>query len=243
MTSADSQTWLVVAAAGIAFFHTLLGPDHYLPFVGMGRALRWSRARLAGITLLCGLGHVLSSLVLGLIGITLGLSLARLQAWENARGAWASYGLVGFGLAYFAWGMTRAGRRHEHHHPHVHADGTVHAHTHSHELEHLHPHFGENAATKVWSGTVWMLFSIFLLGPCEPLIPLFIVPAAAHNWHATTMVALLFTAVTLATMLAVVMVCSYGLERVRLPALEPYSHAVAGATIAMCGIAISLFGL
>lgn len=239
----DSQTWLLLAAAGVAFFHTLLGPDHYLPFVSMGRALRWSRARLAAITLLCGLGHVLSSMALGLVGVALGLSLARLQAWEAARGAWAAWALIAFGITYFAWGMTRVRRHHPHQHLHFHDDGTVHSHSHVHEHEHLHPHTSENPKAGWKAATPWMLFTIFLLGPCEPLIPLFIYPAAAHNWSATVLVALVFTAVTLATMLAVVMACAYGLERVRIPSLEPYSHALAGATIALCGVAISVFGL
>ncbi len=29
---------LGIAAASIGFFHTLLGPDHYLPFIVMARA-------------------------------------------------------------------------------------------------------------------------------------------------------------------------------------------------------------
>lgn len=241
--SSDSQTWLVAAAAGIAFLHTLLGPDHYLPFVSMGRALRWSRAHLAAITLLCGLGHVLSSMVLGLVGIALGLSLARLQAWETARGAWAAWALIAFGLAYFAWGMTRARRRRPHQHLHWHGDGTVHAHPHTHESEHLHPHLSDTKKTGWQSATPWMLFTIFLLGPCEPLIPLFMVPAAGHDWKGTALVAMVFTAVTLATMLAIVMACDYGLARIRVPSLEPYSHALTGATIAICGAAITLLGL
>ena len=31
---------LLTSAAGIAFVHTLLGPDHYLPFVSMAVARR-----------------------------------------------------------------------------------------------------------------------------------------------------------------------------------------------------------
>lgn len=241
--SSNSQTWLVATAAGIAFLHTLLGPDHYLPFISMGRALRWSRARLAAVTVLCGLGHVLSSMVLGLLGIALGLSLARLQAWETARGAWAAYALIAFGLVYFAWGMTRARRRQPHHHLHWHSDGTVHTHAHVHESAHLHPHLPEGRGVSWQLATPWMLFTIFLLGPCEPLIPLFMYPAASHDWRATALVAVVFTVVTVATMLAVVLGCAYGLGRLRLPALEPYSHALAGATLVLCGAAITLFHL
>ena len=62
-------TVLMFVAASIGFFHTLFGPDHYLPFIVMARANRWSTIKTIWITLLCGVGHVVSSVVLGIIGI------------------------------------------------------------------------------------------------------------------------------------------------------------------------------
>ena len=44
-------------------------------------------------------------------------------------------------------------------------------------------------------------------------------------------------------MMAAVLLCDSGLRRFRLAALEPYGHALAGATIASCGVAIKLLGL
>ena len=66
---------LAVSAAAIAFAHTVLGPDHYLPFVAMARARGWSMSRTLRITLLCGAGHLAGSVVLGLAGIALFLGL------------------------------------------------------------------------------------------------------------------------------------------------------------------------
>jgi len=34
-------TVLAITAASLGFFHTLFGPDHYLPFIRMARARRW----------------------------------------------------------------------------------------------------------------------------------------------------------------------------------------------------------
>jgi hypothetical protein len=67
-------TTLAVAAATIGLPHALLGPDHYLPFIAMSRARRWSLLKTSLGTLLCGLGHVGSSVALGLVGIALGLA-------------------------------------------------------------------------------------------------------------------------------------------------------------------------
>ena len=49
---------LVISAASIGFLHTLLGPDHYLPFIVMGRARRWSLWKTGWITVACGIGHI-----------------------------------------------------------------------------------------------------------------------------------------------------------------------------------------
>ena len=41
---------LLSTAAFLGFFHTLLGPDHYLPFIVMGKARQWSMAKTTWIT-------------------------------------------------------------------------------------------------------------------------------------------------------------------------------------------------
>ena len=67
---------LLATAVTIGFLHTLIGVDHTLPFVVLARAQKWSLQRLLVITNLCGLGHVLSSLLLGWVGISLGQPLS-----------------------------------------------------------------------------------------------------------------------------------------------------------------------
>jgi nickel/cobalt exporter len=60
---------LSITAASIGFFHTLLGPDHYIPFVMIAWARKWSGLKTMIVTFLCGVGHIASSVVLGLIGV------------------------------------------------------------------------------------------------------------------------------------------------------------------------------
>src|SRR3989338_3366090 len=79
---------LAATPAGIGFLHALLGPDHYLPFVLMGRAGRWSRAKTLTITFFCGVGHVGSSLLLAAGGVALGVAVGRLQVLEGLPGRW-----------------------------------------------------------------------------------------------------------------------------------------------------------
>jgi sulfite exporter TauE/SafE len=231
---------LVLTAASIGCVHTLLGPDHYVPFVAMSAARRWTTRRTLWITSLCGLGHVLGSVAIGGIGIAIGVSLHRLEWVEGLRGDFAAWLLTGFGLAYLAWGLKKAWRSRPHSHAHRHSDGTLHHHEHGHEDGHLHPHLDEQGARSL---TPWALFVIFVLGPCEPLIPVLMYPAAQHSTWGTIAVVLAFGAATIATMLGVVFLALRGLERVALESAGRYSHALAGAALSLCGLAIVFLGV
>jgi ABC-type nickel/cobalt efflux system permease component RcnA len=232
-------TLLAISAAAMAFAHTILGPDHYLPFVAMAKARGWSTGKALRITLLCGAGHLAGSVVLGVAGIALGLSLSSLTWLEGIRGNLAAWMLMGVGLAYMAWGLRRAHRNRPHTHWHHH-DGVSHLHEHTHHEAHAHLH--EEAAGSR-SLTPWLIFVIFVLGPCEPLIPLLMYPAARESIAGVLVVTSVFGVVTVLTMAIAVMVALLGLKRVKISRLEPYGHAVAGSTILACGLGIALLGL
>lgn len=230
---------LVVAAASIGFFHTLLGPDHYLPFIAMSRSGQWSMRKTTWVTVLCGIGHVLSSVVLGVIGVTFGLAVSKLEAFESFRGDIAAWALLAFGLVYFAWGIKRAFRKKPHKHFHTHESGTDHLHTHDHNEGHMHVHVRGSAR----SITPWALFIVFVLGPCEPLIPMLMYPAAKSNFLGLWLVTGVFGSVTIMTMLGIVLVSTYGVNILPTRSLERYTHAIAGAIICFCGISVLFLGL
>jgi nickel/cobalt transporter (NicO) family protein len=232
--------WVLAGtAASIGFVHTLIGPDHYLPFIVMARARRWPLSKTLFISFLCGLGHVLSSVVLGFLGIGFGIALTKLKGFESFRGSLAGWLLIGFGLAYFVWGMRRALKSRPHAHRHHHEVGEDHDHSHSHLAGHCHVH-AEGAKANI---TPWILFTIFIFGPCEPLIPLVMFPAARHSIPGVILVTAAFGLVTIATMLVIISLSSWGMSFVRLGRLERYSHALAGAMIFVSGVAVQFLGL
>lgn len=254
--------WLLAGtAATIGLVHTVIGPDHYLPFIVISRARKWSLSRTLFISFLCGLGHVLSSVMLGFLGIALGLAVGHLERVESTRGSIASWLLIGFGLAYTIWGLRKAYRSRPHEHVHFHPDGKAHVHVHAHEDEHLHPHIPGDGDTDVSrdqvqrldetrlrgakkeSLTPWVLFLIFVFGPCEPLIPLVMYPAAQHSTSGVILVTAAFGITTILTMLVIISLSAWGLRFVRLGALERYSHALAGAIILLSGLAVQFLGL
>ena len=91
--------------------------------------------------------------------------------------------------------------------------------------------------------TPWVLFTIFVFGPCEPLIPILMYPAAKNSLFGLLVVTSVFAATTIGTMLAAVLLARGGVGFFRSPSLQRYSHAIAGATILLCGLAIELLGM
>jgi nickel/cobalt exporter len=234
----DSIALLSVTAISIGFIHTLLGPDHYLPFIVLSQAKKWSLNKTMLITFFCGLGHVLSSVVLGLIGIAVGISVTRLVSVESFRGNIAAWLFIAFGLVYMVISIRNLVKKRKHSHPHFHIDGEKHVHEHDHHDEHTHIHQEEMVKT-----TPWILFLIFVFGPCEPLIPLLMYPAAENNIPGAILVSILFSVVTIATMMSIVIAFKLGLNKINLKPVEKYSHLIAGAMIFFSGLAIQFLGL
>jgi hypothetical protein len=205
---------LLASTFSIAFLHSL-APDHWMPFAVIGKTNRWTKARLALITLISGMGHVGSSILLGGIGILLGFSLSNLKAVEGHRGEIGLWLLIGFGIAYAIWGLKKA---RDYKHEHIDAD-----------------------RLKARTVTLWTLFALFVLGPCEPLIPLMFL-ATDHGWAGIFMTSLVFSAVTIFMMLAQSLLAFYGIQLIRHDIAERYSHAFAGLVIALTGVFIMVIG-
>jgi hypothetical protein len=106
---------LLITAITIACLHTASGPDHYLPFIALSKARNWSFVKTLGWTIICGCGHVWSSVLLGLEVLQLGWSLSKISWLENIRGGIAGWALLGFGLLIREYGdLIRAGQNRAH---------------------------------------------------------------------------------------------------------------------------------
>ena len=102
----------------------------------------------------------------------------------------------------------------------------------------MHPHGLSRRAL-----TAWGLFIVFVFGPCEPLIPLLMVPALKHQWTGVALVAVIFGLTTVLTMIGLVTAGFYGLRPSFTSLLERHVHLVAGLLIAASGVAIKLLGI
>jgi len=218
---------LICSAFPIGFIHTLTGPDHYLPFIALAKARGWSMRKTGIITTICGIGHVMSAVILGLVGVALGYTLTKISFIADFRNNIAAWVLIGFGVAYFIWGLRTAFQRKRYQHVN---DVSHHDHIHFHK--------------KTWKElTPWLLFIIFVLGPCEQLIPLIMYPAIKGFYLDVFYISVLFGVATIFTMLFVVMTSVFGTKLIRSKFLEIYGNATAGAIICCTGVIIKYFGL
>lgn len=222
-------------AAGIA--HTALGPDHYVPFIALSASRGWSRSKTLFMVLLCGFGHVLSSIVIAFAGLAIGKTVFSIEWLEGLRGDIAAWMLLIFGFTYMVYGIFTAIRKKPHEHPHLHDDGTKHDHRHIHQTGHAHMHEKSNSLA------AWSMFVIFVFGPCEALIPIVLYPASQGHIFNAVITALIFSVSTLITMSVIVFASITGLSGIKSGFLTRYSHALAGLVIFIAGISVKFLGL
>lgn len=214
MTATLSALWMTSLLTAV--IHTIMGPDHYLPFVAIGKSRGYRLKTTLLWTFICGIGHIVSALLIALAFIYFShwLSEENFTWIEDNRGNIAAYSLIGLGAAYLLWALK-------------------HRWQHKHNLK--HQHFPVNADSKDIS--VWVLFIIFVLGPCEALLPI-LTASSVLGVYAVISSTIIFSIATISTMMLAVTLGTLGINALRFNRLEAYAHEIAGGTIMACGIAI-----
>ena len=166
--------------------------------------------------------------MLGLGGAALGLAVSKIKGLEAVRGGVAGWTFLLFGAVYCSWGLWRASRNKRHKHFDIQDDGSIYV------FEHKH---GEAITPKERHAvTPWVMFIVFVLGPCEQMIPLLYFPAAKHSASNMILLIVVYTLFTLLTMLLMVVLGFYGLSFLKTEKLEKYMHALGGGAILVCGV-------
>lgn len=237
MTGALSSI-LLASAAATATFHTLI-PDHWLPFVLVGRARGWSARTTAFVSAVSALVHALLSVALGALALVLGEGAARAVGVriEHASGIL----LVLFGVAYGAWAWRKGG----HFHPggrRLHA-GDPQAACNGHEgpanPEHLHYH-DDVAWIRAGKGAL-ALALIVGLNPCVLILPI-MVAALPQGTLAVIAVTAVYSATTVALMVGLSVIGVVGAHRIPVPPVARYMEAASGALIAVVGLVLLVLG-
>jgi sulfite exporter TauE/SafE len=226
-------TALILSAITISFLHTASGPDHYLPFIVLSRSRKWSLYKTIILTVVCGLGHILSSVLIGLIGVVLGWQLAKLTWFQDIRGNISGWALLLFGLIYLAWGIWKVLSNRPHKHFDVYDDNVyVYEHRHGNAV---YP----QQRVKV---TPLVLLAIFVMGPSEPLVPLLFYSGMNRSALEIGVIITVFAIATVLTMLVMVLLGLYGFSFFKTNKLERYMHAISGAVVTVCGAGMVFLG-
>ena len=228
---------LLSTAVFIGVVHTIIGVDHYVPFVVLSKANSWSMKKTMGIVLICGVGHVLSSVLFGLFGILLSQSLSFLVNVESIRGEIATYFMIVFGLIYTAISLRNMYKQKPHTHL-INGEKVIHDH---HEIACTVDHHQAKPSSNL--NLIWGLFILFVLGPCEPLIPILMYPAATQNAFALFGVTAAFSLCTISTMMGMTYLGLKGIKAIKFKTLEKMAHPLAGIAITLCGVMILTLGV
>ena len=102
---------LLLAAAGVGVGHAVM-PDHWMPLAVLSRTRRYSLRRVARLSTLAGLAHVVVSVVLGAVIVAVGLQVR--GSVESAQSSIVGSLLIATGLVFLVLELT--GRTHRHLH-------------------------------------------------------------------------------------------------------------------------------
>ncbi len=197
---------LFLGLVAAALVHALL-PTHWLSFVLVARAQRWSRSRMMRVVLFSGLGHVTTTAVVGLTAAALSKGFHRyIGVLQTPLPAFI---LAGFGLYYLVSGWRRGG------HPHC---------THDHADDPLDLDRAAQGA----------LFLQMTLSPCETLIPIFLA-SGALSWPVLIGMAVAMSVLTICAMAVLSFLGYTGYQKLTFPWLERNERLLLGGVLVGLG--------
>jgi hypothetical protein len=222
---------LIAAAAGVGFGHAIL-PDHWVPLAVLGRTRRYPLSRIARLSGLAGVAHVLVSLVFGAVIIAIGLQFR--SRMQNAQDTIIGCILIATGAGFLLLEHTG----HGHHH---HEDG--HHHDHDHEHEHAggtdtdsHAAVSQRRLTAI--AAVMVPFGA-AASPDLTILPVFL--AATTAGVATAVGSLVvFAAVTIGTIVGLTLAAARGGYQIQGEWLERWGNVFTAAVLTTIGVLVLL---
>jgi hypothetical protein len=209
---------LFAAAAGVAFGHAIL-PDHWVPLAVLGRARRYPLSKVARLSGMAGIAHVLLSIVLGGVIILVGLQFR--SVIQNAQDTIVGCLLIFTGLGFILLELTGHGHSHEHEHHDGH-DGDHDEHQDSHQPRGIR-------------GVVAVIVPFgAAASPDLTILPVFL--AATTAGVATAVGSLvIFASVTIATIVGLTLTAASGGYQIRGKWLDRWGNAFTAAVLVIIG--------
>jgi len=207
---------LIAAAAGVGFGHAIM-PDHWVPLALLGRTRGYPLARVARLSSLAGVSHVLVSLLLGAVIVAIGLQFRSTIA--GVQDTIVGSALLATGIGFAALELSGRGHSHGHDHafPHGPQEGShPHEHGRIHDLARVMVPFGAAAS------------------PDLTILPVFLAATAAGTVTAVGSL-VVFAAVTISTIVALTLLGSVGGYGLRGRLLDRWGNGITATTLIIIG--------
>ncbi|MFZ4167030.1 hypothetical protein [Brevundimonas sp. NPDC058933] len=214
MSPPDLQQPVLISLLGggfvAAFLHAAL-PTHWLPFVLVGRAQRWSLARVMTVVVTAGLAHIASTALVGSLIVAAGLAL---NAWIGGLLPHLSAALLFLLGAFY---LARASLQKP-----ITATGP--------EVDLPEPAVSDRAA-------FWGLVLMMAVTPGEVLLPIYL-SSATEGVMALSLLTLSFAAGTVLGMTLLAALASAGYSILRLERWARYEGAILGVALILIGFLV-----
>jgi hypothetical protein len=229
----DTTPALFAAAAGVGFGHAVL-PDHWVPLAVLGRTRRYPLAKIARLSSLAGVAHVLISILLGAVIIAIGLRFR--SSVSGAQDAIIGSLLILTGLGFGALHATGRGHRHDHadRHGHDHDHPGDHGHVHDHPSGHGHRHVDPDAGHGIGRLAAIMVPFGAAASPDLTILPVFLAATTAGVATAVGSV-VIFGAVTIGTIVGLTLGAAKGGYQIKGDWLERWGNAITGGVLVVIG--------
>ncbi|HUJ35660.1 MAG TPA: hypothetical protein VLW51_10655 [Solirubrobacteraceae bacterium] len=220
---------LLAAAAGVGLGHAIL-PDHWVPLAVLGRTRRYPLSRIARLSSLAGVAHVLVSIALGVVIIAIGLQFR--STIEHAQDTIIGCILIATGLGFLGLEVTGHGHHHDH-------DGHHHGEHDHHHDEHEHERADMSTPNRVRGAAAVMVPFGAAASPDLTILPVFL--AATTAGIATAVGSLVvFAAVTIGTIVGLTLAAARGGYQIQGEWLERWGNVFTAAVLAIIGLLVLL---
>ncbi len=216
---------LLAAAAGVGFGHAIL-PDHWVPLAVLGRTRRYPLSRVARLSGLAGVAHVLVSIILGAVIITVGLQFrSTIQSAQDTIIGWI---LIATGIGFAVLELIGHGHNHDHGHGHGQEDGS----NRDHDLDRA----GEPRRGVAGLAAVMVPFGA-AASPDLTILPVFL--AATTAGVATAVGSLVvFAGVTIGTIVGLTLAATRGSYEIRWQWLERWGNVFTALVLVVIGLLV-----
>lgn len=202
---------LLTAAAGVGLGHAIL-PDHWVPLAVVGRTRRCPLRRVARLSVLAGIAHVLVSILLGGVIVAVGLQFR--STVHSVQDTVIGTILILTGLGFGVMHLTAHGHHHEHHH---------------------HEHSQDHRERGGLSGAMGVMVPFgAAASPDLTILPVFLAATAVGTITAVAAL-IVFAALTIGTIVTLTLLACFGGYQLQGRWLERWGNALTALVLLVIG--------